>query len=159
MTYGRPLMVAFNSFSTLRPSDALRATLDSATQPDHLEFKTYIFYEHALQLQEIQARILSIFYDESASAENMDDREHLLPDDRKLLLAPAFMRRIEVGDFQELVKLEASLDKWEGELPAWLKLPDFDALQREFQQPVGYYNGTSHHLLKLERQTIVLRVR
>jgi hypothetical protein len=146
MTYGRPLMVPLCNLSTLRAPECLHNTTAPSGRPDASERQNIIFYQHSLVLAEILAKIVSLFYDDSLTSEEDWDPRDLLSDDKKLLKAPALIRRIDLGDFQELIKLEASMDKWERELPEWLQFPDLD-------------NVPSGQQLKVDRQRVVLRVR
>lgn len=136
-------MVPLCNLSRLKAPERLQNLRTSSGEPDVGEIKNIIFYQHSLKLSEILAKVVSVFYDDSHAAEG-NDAGPLIADDRKLLKAPALIRRIETGDFQELIKLEASLDEWERELPAWLQFPNLDA----FNAPQ-----------KLDMQTVTLRTR
>lgn len=157
MTYGRPFMVPLCKLSSLRVPESLRHTIGPIGDAQTAESKTMVFYQNSLQLAEILAKVVSVFYDDELADEDECSSSDQISDDKKLLRAPALIQRIEAGDFKELVSLEASLDRWEQQLPEWLQIPDLDRLLRAQANAQRTYELDAP--TTLDRQAVILRTR
>lgn len=112
-----------------------------------------MFLIHLLKLQEILADVVAHFNDdENAAADESGDALPQYEDGGEepnmMFKAPSLIRKIESGDFQDLINFEANLLAWERELPSSLRLP-----------PIVEIIAHPHSASPVERQSVVLRAR
>lgn len=125
MIYGRPSIMTSRAWigEDLNPSAATSQCAASGSESSSLSYSE--FFHHHSTLHDILGAILSEFY-EKPPIENADTAA--IPPSRakggnpSTFRAPVFIRRVNEGDFQSLLRFDTALLRWKSQLPAFLRV-------------------------------------
>lgn len=122
MIYGRPSITTSRAWiGDNDKSDVNGDNLPIRLSKDDLDNSE--FFHHNLKLHNILGAILAEFYEKPP---NSDENQALPASSAKsshpnAFRAPVFIRRVNDGDFQSLLRFDTALLQWKSRLPAYLK--------------------------------------